>query len=80
MNVLKCTIKEQRLVASLQQVTSGTHIEHYQGPYEATPKTTAQVLETNKKFMDNDVTIKKIPFYEVGNNHGGTTITIGKEI
>lgn len=53
---------------------------HYEGEYEVTPSTEQKVLETKQKFMDDDVTVRKIPFYEVSNATGGTTITIGKDV
>ena len=30
--------------------------------------------------MKDDVTVKKIPFYNVSNTAGGTTVYIGKEV
>ena len=38
------------------------------------------VLNTTEKVLTQDVTVTKIPFYEVSNNKGGTTVTIGKEV
>lgn len=49
----------------------------YEGGYEVTPKVTEQTLPTAQKFLERDVTIEKIPISEVGNNSGGTTVTIG---
>lgn len=54
--------------------------DHYEGNYQVTPSIEAQVLDTNQKFMDDDVTVRKIPFYEVTNTTGGITIIIGKEV
>lgn len=54
---------------------------HYEGPYEATPKARAQtILETSGKFMDDDVTVLEIPYYETSNLAGGTTAYIAKEV
>lgn len=52
----------------------------YSGETEVTPATTAQTLATAQKLMANDVTINPIPYYEVGNNSGGNTVHIGKEV
>ena len=52
----------------------------YEGPYSVTPKVDAQSLETRDKYMKNDVTIKAIPYYNVSNTSGGSTVYIGKEI
>ena len=51
----------------------------YSGPYDITPLFTAQVLPTAKKLMQKDVTIRKIPQYEVSNDSSGYTLIIGDE-
>lgn len=52
----------------------------YDGEYEVTPSTdNARVLQTGQKFVDADIKVKKIPFYEFDNTAGGTTIYIGSE-
>lgn len=58
--------------------TSGV-TEQYKGDYEVTPRLSAQVLETRKKVMTDNLTIKEIPIYEVSNTSGGTTVYIAKE-
>lgn len=50
--------------------------EVYNGPYSVTPSVDAQTLNTKEKTMVDDVTIQKIPYYEVSNNSGGLTATI----
>lgn len=51
----------------------------YQGEYEVTPKTyDEQTLQTVNKKMLKNVTIKKIPQFEVSNEYGYTLI-IGEE-
>lgn len=51
----------------------------YEGEYEVTPKTyDEQVLPTKNKRMINNLTVKKIPQYEVSNDSGYTLI-IGDE-
>ena len=50
----------------------------YSGPYDITPLFTAQVLPTAKKLMQKDVTIRKIPQYEVSNDSSGYTLIIGR--
>lgn len=52
----------------------------YDGAYTVTPAVTEQALKTAQKKMVADVTIKKIPYFEVSNNSGGTTATIGNEV
>ena len=51
----------------------------YSGPYDITPLFSAQVLPTAKRLMRQDVTVKKIPQYEVSNDYGGYTLIIGDE-
>ena len=52
----------------------------YNGDYEVTPKVNEQSLQTKDKRMIDDVKIKSIPFFEVNNNSGGSTVYIAKEI
>ena len=54
--------------------------EPYEGPYDVTPKVTAQTLPTAKKFMQEDVSIRAIPYFDVSNPAGGNTIYIAKEV
>ena len=56
-----------------------SQIPPYEGEYEVTPKTyDEQVLPTRNKRMINNLTVKKIPQYEVSNDSGYTLI-IGEE-
>ena len=54
--------------------------EPYKGSYSATPKVEQQVFETRHKFMEDDFSVKAIPFYDVSNTSGGKTIYIGSEV
>lgn len=54
--------------------------ELYQGAYDVTPKVDPQTMATKGKVMNDDVTIKAIPFFEVSNTSGGNTVYIAKEI
>ena len=49
----------------------------YEGEYEVTPKVNEQTLPTSQKLLKENLVVEKIPYYEVGNNSGGTTVTIG---
>lgn len=52
----------------------------YTGEYEVTPKTdSAVILETAARLMTRDVTVNKIPYFEVA-NESGNTIYIGSEV
>lgn len=55
-------------------------IEMYEGDYEVTPKVSEQTLPTAEKMMAEDLTVKSIPFFNVGNTSGGSTVYIGNEV
>lgn len=58
--------------------TGGEIIPTYEGEYEVAPQVDKPVvLHTKAKRMNDDVTVKKIPQYEVSNAAGGKTLTIG---
>ena len=68
--------------ASVRVDVTGTAVvgaPEYSGPYDITPLFSAQVLPTAKRLMRQDVTVKKIPQYEVSNDYGGYTLIIGDE-
>ena len=50
--------------------------EHYQGPYQATPSSTAQVLETAGLFMEENVVIEPIPQQYGLISWDGNTLTV----
>jgi hypothetical protein len=57
---------------------SGGSFPKYEGDYEVTPSLSEEIkLETAKKLMTDDVTVHKVPRYDVTNEAGGTTIYIG---
>ena len=50
------------LVGTLNSPT--VDIIHYDGSYDVVPKTYEQVLNTKNKYMDKDVTVLEIPYFE----------------
>lgn len=52
----------------------------YDGAYCVTPTVDGQTLETAQKYMDADVKVNKIPYYDVGNTSGGSTVYIADEV
>lgn len=55
-------------------------MEVYDGDYEVTPKTMSEVvLPTAQKTMKDDVTVKKMPQFEVANDADGVTLILGDE-
>lgn len=52
----------------------------YTGEYDVRPKTYEPVvLETKGRSMLDDVTVQKIPQFEVSNDAGGKTLILGAE-
>ena len=56
-----------------------TGYDEFEGAYEITPKVNSQMIETKDKLMYKDLIVGSIPYYEVSNSKGGTTIIIGGE-
>ena len=48
----------------------------YQGSHDVTPKTYEQTLETKRKFLADDITIREIPYFETSNDADGKTVYI----
>lgn len=73
---------EEVLVGSvaIPSTISGGDCEDYVGSYTATPKLTEQVLPTAGKRLVKDILIREIPYYDVSNSSGGSTIYIGNEV
>lgn len=64
------------LESDIVVVGSGDRLPDYQGKYEVIPTMQEKTLQTKNKSMKDDITIKKIPSYEVSNDTG-TTFIIG---
>ncbi len=64
----------------LQVVSDNVGVDYYKGDYTVTPKVEKQEIATRKKFLTENVKIKEIPFFEVGNSEGGDTVYIGSEV
>lgn len=53
----------------------------YDGPYEVTPRAHNEViLPTRDLFMADDVTVRRVPYYETSNLFDGKTAYIAEEI
>lgn len=54
--------------------------DRYDGVYEVTPKAYDEtILATEGKVMDDDVTVRQVPFYVTSNQSGGETVYIAEE-
>lgn len=55
------------------------HGEEYTGPTTVTPSGSAQTLPTAHKYLSQDITLREIQRWDVGNPSGGKTVFIGEE-
>lgn len=55
------------------------HGEEYTGPTTVTPSGSVQTLPTAHKYLAQDITVREIQRWDVGNPSGGTTVFIGEE-
>lgn len=62
------------------QVVNLATLPEYEGDYAVTPKVVEQTMPTKGKAMVEDVTVRAIPFFDVSNNSGGSTVFIAKEM
>ena len=62
---------------AFQKVTERPGVDYYTGKYDVTPMVDPQSLATKDKFMKDDVRVQSIPYYDVGNTSGGSTVYIG---
>lgn len=53
--------------------------ENYLGPYEVTPKGSEQELETENKYLTDNIIVREIKRWDVGNTSGGNTVYIGED-
>lgn len=68
----------KRFVAGMGEIQFVTpKSDLYKGEYVVTPKTETQTMPTKGKVMDDNVTIKPIPYVESDNAAGGKTVIIG---
>ena len=75
----KVSISEASL-SGVVSIPAAIAVPFYEGEYVVTPKVESDsVLSTNGKQMRQDVTVLKIPQFEVSNESGGKTLIIGEE-
>lgn len=55
------------------------HGEEYTGPTTVTPSGSVQTLPTARKYLAQDITVREIQRWDVGNTAGGKTVFIGEE-
>lgn len=64
----------------ITRITSIPASDIYDGEYTVTPKVVAQSLATTNKYMQDDVTVLEIPYYQTSNPQDGYTVYIGNEV
>lgn len=81
MDILVAASSIPEIVVQLQDVVlENVTGDKYEGDYDVTPATYQdKVLKTRNLVMTKDVTVRKVPQYEVSNEAGGTTFIIGEE-
>jgi hypothetical protein len=73
------TVKNEKPAMGIT-VVRGESVPKYTGTYEVIPQAWQDVvLETSGKKMEDDVTVRQIPYYETSNPQGGMTVYIGGE-
>lgn len=74
-------VKKAQIVGNVGISTGVVDVtEQYEGDYEVVPTVDGFTLPTRRKLMTQDLTIKEIPYYDVSNTSGGSTVYIGEEI
>lgn len=76
--MIQVRVAQQSAVSVRITGTAVVSAPEYAGPYDITPLFSTQILPTAKRLMQQDVTIRKIPQYEVSNDYG-TTLILGDE-
>lgn len=76
--MIQVRVAQQSAVSVRITGTAVVSAPEYAGPYDITPLFSAQTLPTAKRLLQQNITIKKIPQYEVSNDYG-TTLILGDE-
>lgn len=77
--MIRVQIVPQEIVSVHVSGTTIVSSPEYVGPYDIIPMFSEQILQTEKRVMTKNVTIEKIPQYEVSNDYGGVTLIMGEE-
>lgn len=67
-------------MGEVQHVTEYIGGEEYKGEYIAVPTTEEQVFNTKGKVLLDNMTVRKIPYFNVSNSSGGNTVYIASEV
>ena len=73
---LKCTISPNVLLECCISKSPVT-VPAYDGEYDFIPDQNEHLIQTKGRLMQKNMIFREIPYEEVSNNSGGTTVTIG---
>ena len=73
-------ISQTEVIAGNLATAYTSNVNAYDGVYEITPTVDEQELKTKHKYMNDDITIHAIPFFEVSNTSGGNTVFIADKL
>ena len=61
--------------------TNNPKYDIYDGEYDVTPSVSEeQTLHTANKVLENDITVRTVPYIETSNPSNGITVYIGKDV
>ncbi len=68
---------ETNLALDTRIVNEIVNVDHYEGSYDITPLAYyEQILPTKDKMCDDDIMVRRVPYYETSNLSGGNTVYI----
>lgn len=73
---IKELIKVSDLANQIRLIETGGTAEIYKGKYIVTPRTHHEILNTKRKYLEDNVTVLSIPYNETSNLAGGLTAVI----
>ena len=78
-HIIQQTLNTVTSINGIQPDNNGNiELPTFNGEYEVTPSASNEVtLLTSQTFVDANIKVNKIPYAEVSNNVGGSTVTIG---
>lgn len=79
--MIRLSVKKPQITLRAEPATLvTTGGKPYEGAYEVTPTVEGVTLPTKSRVMMDDLTVNKIPIFEVGNTSGGNTVYIAAEL
>lgn len=79
-NSISGAITQKEKLSGMLASAYTTERNPYTGEYEVVPSSGGTTLDTKEKFLKNNITVHPIPYYEVPNTSGGTTVYIAGKL